>query len=125
MVFPVPFSWSFSFSAPIILSFGLFMVSQIFWMFGFKNLLDLTFSVTNESASCIVSSTTEILPYISLILLVMLASVVPVYLPRCSISRIRLVCVFLSCLFSSFQILNCLNSLHHLLGIFLDFVDFR
>ena len=94
-IFSVPLSCiSSPSSIPIILKFVLFIVSQISWMFCVKNLLDLMFSLTNESISSIVSSAPEILSSISCILLVILVSVVPVHLPRFSISRIPLVCVF-------------------------------
>ena len=43
-IFSVPLSLSSSPSTPIIFTFGLFIVSQISWMFCGKNLLDLQFS---------------------------------------------------------------------------------
>ncbi|KAL6081108.1 hypothetical protein STEG23_005439, partial [Scotinomys teguina] len=42
--------------------FGLFMVSQISWMFCIKNLLDLTFSLTDEAISCIMELRLALLP---------------------------------------------------------------
>ena len=65
------------------------MMSQISWIFCVKNLLELTFSLTNDSISSIVSSVPEIFSFISC----MLAFVFPAHLPRFSISRIPSVCV--------------------------------
>ena len=49
-IFSVPLSCiSSPSSIPIILKFVLFIVSQISWMFCVKNLLDLMFSLANES----------------------------------------------------------------------------
>jgi hypothetical protein len=57
-------------------------------MFYLRNFLDLIFSLTGVLIYSIVSSTPEILFSISHILLVMLASVVPVLCPKFSISTI-------------------------------------
>ena len=94
-IFSVPLSCiSSPSSIPIILKFVLFIVSQISWMFCVKNLLDLFCSIISEFISSVVSSASEILSFISCILFVILVFVVPVHLPRFSISRIPLVCVF-------------------------------
>jgi hypothetical protein len=50
-IFSGPLSWESSSSIPIIFRFGLFMVSQIFWMFCVRNFLDLAFSLTGVSIS--------------------------------------------------------------------------
>jgi hypothetical protein len=90
-------------SIPIIHRLDLFMVSQIFWMFCVRNFLDLTFSLAGVSISSIISSTPESLSSISCTLLVMFVSVVPVLLPRFSISRIPSGCIFFIASISNFR----------------------
>jgi hypothetical protein len=64
------------------------MVSQISWIYCFRNFLDLTFSLTDVSISFTVSFMPEILYTVSCVLSVILLSVVPVLFPKFSISRI-------------------------------------
>jgi hypothetical protein len=91
-ILPGPLNWEFT---PIILRFGLFKLSHISCIFfSIRNYLDLIFSLTDVSISFITSSMPETLSSISCILLVMLATVVPLNLPRFSISRILPDCVF-------------------------------
>ena len=78
----------------IILGFGLFTVSQISWMFCVRNFFDSTFFLTDESIYSNISSRPERLSSISCILLVNLASVFPVYIPKIFISRIHSVLLF-------------------------------
>jgi hypothetical protein len=63
-------------------------------MFCIRNFLDLTFSLTYVSISSIISSVPRILSFIFCILLAILVSAVPAYLPRFPISRIPSVSVF-------------------------------
>jgi hypothetical protein len=63
-----------SFSIPIILGFGVFIVCHISGMFCARIVLDLIFSLTEVSMSSLVSSMPEIISSISYILLVRLAS---------------------------------------------------
>ena len=54
-IFSGHWSWDSSFlSIPIVLRFGLFMASQIFWMFVSEIFLGVTFSLTVVSMSSIV-----------------------------------------------------------------------
>ena len=62
-------------SVPIILRFGLLIVSWISWMFWVRSFWNFAFSLTIKSMFSMVSSAPEILSSISFILLVMLASV--------------------------------------------------
>lgn len=78
----------------VILSFSLFIVSPIYWIFCDKSLLDLTFSLTHESISSMVSRTHEIPSHISCILLFMFTFVILDYLLRFFLSRIPWACVF-------------------------------
>ena len=48
-IFSVLLSWTSPSFIPIILRFGLSMVSHISWILGIKLLLDLMFSLTDES----------------------------------------------------------------------------
>ena len=82
---------------------------QPFWVnipqcFMSGTFLDLMLSLTGLSVSSIVSSMAESFSSISCILLVMLASVVPVQVPRFSISRIPSVCVLFLSSISLFRI---------------------
>jgi hypothetical protein len=71
----------FSFSTPIILRFGVFIVSHISWIFYTRSSLDLSFSLTALSISFIVSSTPKTFSSVSCILLVRLASEFSVQVP--------------------------------------------
>ena len=86
------------------------MVSQISWMFWVTNFFYFVFSLADILIFSIVLSTPEILSSIPCILLVMLMSVLPVFLPRFSISRIASVCVFLYCFHFTFHVLDLIIS---------------
>ena len=69
-IFTGPLSWkSLLSSIPIILRFGLLLVSYISWMFWVRSFLLFAFSLTVVSMFFMVSSTPEILLSISCILL--------------------------------------------------------
>lgn len=59
-VFSGPWSWESFPSIPIIVIFGLLIVTQIFWMLCVRNFLYLPFSLIDELVSSILSSTPEI-----------------------------------------------------------------
>jgi hypothetical protein len=70
----IPLNWESSPSSiPIISRFGLFIVSQVPWMFWVRNFLHLTLPLPDVSISSMASSVTELLSSISCILLTMLA----------------------------------------------------
>lgn len=67
-------------SIPIILRLGLFIVSKNFWIFCVRNILDLTFSLTDASIYSVAYFIPESLSSKFWILLVMMfASVVPIF----------------------------------------------
>ena len=102
--------------------FGLFIVSQISWILCVRHFLDSTFSLTDQSISSMVSSRAEIFSCISYILLGMLASIVPVHLPRFSISRIPSICVFFIASISIFRILKSFFHLFFFLALLTFFL---
>ena len=72
-IFTDPTNWESSFPpTPIILSFGLHIVSWILWMFLVRSFLNFAFSLAVVSMFSMVSSAPEILSSMSCILLVML-----------------------------------------------------
>lgn len=79
-------------SMPILLLLCLLIVFQIFRMFCFGIFFDISFSLSDVSIliASMISSMPEILSSISVVLVVMLASIVVVLIARFSIS----VCVF-------------------------------
>ena len=84
---------SFS-STPIICRFGLLIVSWISWVFWVRILLRFVFSLIVVPMFSMESSSPELLSSISCILLLMLASMVPDFFPRVSISRVSSLWVF-------------------------------
>lgn len=68
-------------------------------MFCVGNLLGITFFLTNEAISSVVSPMPESSSFISYLLVVMHVAVVPVCLPRFSILRILPVCVSFNFMF--------------------------
>ena len=93
IIFLQIFFWVFElvfslFSIPITYSFGIFIVSQISYMFSVRKMLDLTYSLTTVSISSTVYSFPAILSSISCFLLVTFASVVPFYISKIFISLI-------------------------------------
>ena len=101
--------WESSLSSiPIILKFGLLIVSWIFWMFWVRSFFHFEFCIffcdTIVSLFSMVCSIPEILSSISFILLMMLVSMTPYLFPRFSISSvIPLYDVFIV----SFHIFRC------------------
>jgi hypothetical protein len=92
-IFTGPLSWeSLLSSIPIILRFGLVIVSWISWMCWVRSFLLFVFSLTDVSMFSMVSSALEILSSISCILLVMLASMTPDLFPRFPKSRVVSLC---------------------------------
>jgi hypothetical protein len=108
-IFAGPLSWKSSFSStPIIHRFGLLIVSWISWMFWVRIFLHFVFSLIVVPMFSMESSVPEIVSSISCILLLMLASTVPDFFPRVSISSAASLYVFFivsTSLFRSWMVL--------------------
>jgi hypothetical protein len=107
-------SWNWDSSPPSIpRRLGLFMISQISWLFCVRNFLTLTFSLTDVSVSSTVSSILEMLSSISCTLLRMLTSLFLFSSHRFSISSFPCLCC-LYCFYFHFQDLHSFIYFLHL-----------
>ena len=98
-LFPGSLHWESSLSILLILGFGLFIVSWIFWMFHVRILLNFVFSLTVMLISSMVSSYTRD----SLLYLVFLYSVIPDLFSRYSMSKVASLCDLLIVSISIFR----------------------
>lgn len=83
--FSEPLIWDYSPSSiPVIFRFHPFfsIMSLISWVFYTGSILYLAFSLTDASISSVVPSKSEILSFIPCILLVMVATIVSVRIPK-------------------------------------------
>jgi len=103
-IFTVPLSWESSLSPiPIILRFGLLIMSWISRMFWTRSFLHFTLSLTVVSMFPMVSSASEIHSSISYILFVMLISTAHCLFLRFSISSVVSLWAFFTVSISSFN----------------------
>ena len=121
-IFTVPLSWESLLSfVPLILRFGLLLLSWNSWMFLVRSLLHFVFSLSVVSMFSMVASAAETLFYLC-VLLVMLASMSPVLFPRFSISRVVFLCDFFIVQFPFLILDGFAQFLHPFVCVFLYFL---